>query len=158
MDPAISLSIIKTELKNCQDDASKYGWLITEVDELRQSFTVSMKSPVDNEQYIVRFQFDNYREYPLFIEFIDPGSNSFGVKHAYPQNTDSFFHALPCICHPCSRKAYKQYSNVAPHNDWTLVGWQSNPQTGSLQNVQSILRAIYHRISDPELYKGRMKG
>lgn len=159
VDPVTSLLIIKNELANCDREAIKYGWKFSEINEKDQTFVVDMKSPVDSERYIIEIKFDNYKEWPLFIEFIDPHNGQKGTKNAYPTNEgklDSFFHSHPCICNPCNRKSYKGYSGI--HNDWTdLAGWQQRPETNSLKNLRLILLAIYSRIRNPDIYAGRMK-
>lgn len=155
VDPKISLAIIRKELEECQEDASRNNWIISPTDESNQLFTVKMKSPIDDQEYIIEIKFDNYKEIPMNIEFIDPTTRTKGTKNAYPSGKGrhgSFFHGLPCICHPCSRKAYAP----GPHQDWTLAGWQQNPQAGSLTNIRAILLAIYSRISDEDEYGGRM--
>jgi hypothetical protein len=157
VDPAVSLAVVKKELEECREDSSAYGWEIAEPKEAEQIVIVRMQSPLDKEQYVIELKFDNYKEYPLLIEFLEPRTGERGVKKAYPSNTDGFFHAFPCICHPCSRKAYSQYVAGAPHPDWTLAGWQANPGLGSLKNIRAILRAISSRISNPEFYRGRME-
>ena len=157
VDPAVSIVVVKKELEECGQDSFTYGWEVSNPNEAEQIVLVRMKSPVDAEQYVIELKFDNYKEYPLLIEFIDPRTGERGVKRAYPANTDGFFHQFPCICHPCSRKAYAQYVGGAPHPDWTLAGWQTNQGTGSLKNIRAILRAINSRISNPEFYKGRME-
>ena len=94
---------------------------------------------------------------PLHIDFIDPESGKSGIQRAYPKSTGNaghWFHNHPCICHPCSRKAYK--TEGGPHRDWTLGGWRQNPKVGSLTNIKAILQAIYSRISNSDLYGGRM--
>jgi hypothetical protein len=118
-----------------------------------------MKSPIDNQEYIIEIRFDSYKEIPLNIEFIEPNNPSArGTKNAYPLGKGkygSFFHEkLPSICHPCSRKAY----SPDLHHEWELAGWQQNPQIGSLTNLRAILSAIYWRISDEDEYGGRMHG
>lgn len=157
--PEISLSIVRAELSQCKDEADKYGWLISEIHEQAQVFTVKMQSPVDGETYVLEVKFDNYKEWPLYLEFIDPTTGQRGVKNAYPQNDGNhsgFFHGQPCICNPCSRKAYHGYGGV--HNDWKdLVGWQRHEKIGELKDIGAILRAIYFRISTKDNYRGRMK-
>jgi hypothetical protein len=155
VEPAISLTVVKKELEDCRQDASIYGWEISEINESTQTFSVKMRSPLDKEEYLIELKFDNYKEYPLLIEFINTKTGERGVRSAYPANTDSFFHTFPCICHPCSRKAYQQFVAGAPHSDWQLAGWQSNPQTLTLKSIRAILRAMNSRISNPEYYKGR---
>lgn len=158
VDKGISLSIVSKELEGCRESAADNGWDISPIDEEGQVFKVRMRSLVDREEYIVKVKFDNYKEYPLFIEFVDPTNGAEGTKTAYPQSDDNFFHSFPCICHPCSRKAYNQIAPGAPHGDWQLAGWQQNQGVGSLKSINWILRAIQARINDPTSYKGRMKG
>jgi hypothetical protein len=156
VDPRISLAIVKKELEDCEKAASLYHWVISPIDEANQLFTVKMRSPSDDQEYVIEIKFDNYNEIPPFIEFIDPTTGQRGTKNAYPRGkgrTGSFFHPNAVICHPCSRKAY---GNL--HRDWTLAGWQSNPKTGTLTTMRAILEAIYSRISNDEEYGGRMHG
>ncbi len=154
VDPKISSAIVRQELEACKEDIALYGWEISSIDEPNQVFTVKMKSPIDNQVFIVEIKFDNYKEIPPYIEFIDPTTGQRGSKIAYPASkgrTGSFFHTNACICHPCSRKAYGGL-----HKDWALSGWQSNEKTGSLKNIRGILEAIYSRISNEDEYGGRM--
>jgi len=155
VDKTVSLSIVKSELDKCQGDAEKYGWEISPLDEGVLSFKVKMISPIDKEIFVVSFKCDNYREWPPYIDFVDPVSGQEGVKNAYPLSSDGFFHQNILICHPCSRKAYANFKG--PHGDWDLPGWENNAKTGALKNILAILLAIYERISQPEIYKGRMK-
>ncbi len=118
---------------------------------------MNLKSKLDNEKYILEVRFDNYKEWPLYLEFIDPVTGEKGTKNAYPKGDDSFFHQHPCICNPCSRKAYADYSGVHKDADWTLAGWQQNQKTNTLVDLRSILEAIYARINNRDIYQGRMK-
>ncbi len=159
VDRRISINIVRQEVQDCQEDSQRFGWEISETNEETQIFTVKMKSPIDNEQYVIEIRFDNYKEWPLLIEFIDPKTGQKGTKVAYPAPSGKFggfFHEKPCICHPCSRRAYKGYSDL--HQEWNMSGWQQNLGCGDLKNIQSILRAIYFRISNPDTYRGRMRG
>jgi hypothetical protein len=156
VDPRISCSIVRKELRDCEEDQTAFGWQISPVDDESQLFMVTMTSPVDGEKYIMEVAFDNYKEWPLLIEFVDSATGAKGVKHAYPapsKKHGGFFHENPCICHPCSRKAYKGL-----HADWEMAAWQLNPKVGSLTTIRAILNAIYARIRDPESYNGRMNG
>jgi hypothetical protein len=162
VDPRISINIVKNELESCADLAKIYGWEISEIDTSNLLFTVKMVAPKDSEEYIVEIKFDDYKEIPLLIDFLDPKTGERGPKNAYPKeegdNSNFFnFHQptnMTCICHPCSRKAYKDYSAI--HTDWNMAGWQQNQQVGSLVTIGAILMAIYSRISK-STYVGRMK-
>ena len=157
VDPRISIEIVRKEIQKCQPDIDQFNWEVSGIDVGNQLFKAKMKSPIDAEPYIVDIKFDNYKEWPLLIEFVDPVSGESGNKNAYPAGSGKYgnlFHKHPCICHPCSRKAYKELSG--PHANWSLIGWERNPKVGTLTNIRAILRAIYFRISNQNVYKGRM--
>ena len=157
VDPKTSLKIVQEEIKECEGEAVCCGWVFSEIDEPTQTLTVTMTSPLDKERYILEVKFDNYKLWPPYLEFIDPESLQKGGKRAYPRNVGnnaSFFHDNPCICHPCSRKAYSNYGG--PHGDWgEIAGWLRHPQVGGLTSIPNILRAVYGRISREDIYKGR---
>lgn len=155
VDKRISIIVARKELQDCINDAKRWKWEISSIDENTQSFIIKMRSPIDSEEYIIEIQFDNYKELPLLIEFIDPSTQEKGTKNAYPSD-GSLFHNFPCICNPCSRKAYNEVYG-GPHQDWKMNNWQQNPKVGSLKEIRAILRAIYFRISNKDIYKGRMK-
>jgi len=159
VDRAISINLVRSELKSCEKDALRFGWDIFAVREEDLSFGIKMISPMDGEIYLIEIQFDNYKEWPFYIEFVDPLDGKMGTKNAYPSGkNDSFFNfhnGMPLICHPSSRKAYSDLQG--PHGDWKLIDWENNSKTGALRNIHAILLAIYERISQSEIYKGRMK-
>jgi hypothetical protein len=162
---SVSLARVKRDLEECAVYAANCGWIISEIDEPNQLFTVTMKSPLSlrkendqavHETFILEVKFDDFPEIPLLLEFIDPKTGEKGTRNAYPKTNNSFFHRMPCICNPCSRKSYKSFNPKAPHGDWKYTGWQTNAKVGTLKTVGAILKAIYSRISDPETYAGRM--
>lgn len=153
---SISVNKILQELDRCRDYGDKCGWLISEIDESSQTFTVTMVSPIDQEKYILEVVFSDYPELPLILDFIDPKTGARGTKTAFPKNDDSFFHPAPCICNPCSRKSYKSFNSSGPHQDWQMIGWKENSKVATLKSVDSILRAVYSRISNKRKYHGRM--
>ena len=155
VDNSISIAIVRKEIADCGVDVDRYGWEFFEINEEGLSFTVKMFSPVDGEIYLIWIRFDNYKEWPLLIDFVDPLNGQEGTKNAYPQcKNDGFFHGQALICNPCSRKAYGNLKG--PHPEWQYAEWQTNPKTGALKNLRAILLAINERIRRPELYKGRM--
>ena len=68
----ISRQTVAEEIEACQESCKDYGWLISSVDEVNQLFTVTMASPIDQQQYIVEVRFDNYPETPYLLDFIHP--------------------------------------------------------------------------------------
>lgn len=160
VDQETSLRIIREELKPCYILAKKYGWDISEINKDELTFQVKMVSRVDQQIYLIEIKFDNYKSWPPYIEFIEYDTGKRGTHRAYPKNQGnqaSFFHEHhPCICHPCSRKAYKDYG-TGLHSDWKIDAWQSYEAWGKLHTLEAILLAIWGRISDEEIYTGRMR-
>ncbi len=153
----VALVTIESEILDCQEHCKKYSWQISEIDKADQSFTVLLVSPIDTEKYLLEINFENYPEWPLYLEFVEIDTGIKGSMKAYPKQSrkhGGFFHPKPCICHPSSRKAYKEYSGL--HRDWDISAWKQNPQVTNLTNLLSILDAIYSRISIMEVYNGRM--
>ncbi len=151
VDLQLSRQMIVEELQAAQAAASAFGWIIKFAqDEL--SFTVELKSSVDNEVYILELNCTDYKELPPHIEFILP-TGEHRVPSAYPESTDSFFHSNLLICYPFNRGAYGTYSG--PHQDWQMSGWQALcPEASTLGDI---LLSIQHRLNSPALYKGRRK-
>lgn len=160
VDPRISLGIIKAELAECEEKRVLFAWEFSPIDEATQTFMVTMKSPIDGEQYLLEVKFDDYREHPLLLEFVHPITKQRGVPSAYPApsrgHSGGFFHNKPGICHPCSRNAYAGYT--ALHANWKMSNWEKTTGVGSLRTLKTIFIAIWTRISDPEIYNGRMHG
>ena len=117
VDRVNSINAVRIELKSCEENALHFGWDIFAIREEELSFGVKMFSPLDGEIYLIEIQFDNYKEWPLCIEFIDPLNGAIDTKNAYPAGKiDNFFlvhNGMPLICHPSSRKAYS--SLKGPH-------------------------------------------
>lgn len=152
----ISRQTVAEEIEACQENCKDYGWLISSVDEVNQLFTVGMTSPIDQEQYIIEFKFDNYPEHPYLIDFIHPKTDIKGEPNAYPHKVgESFFNKTGnqgFICNPCSRKSYSGYTGI--HSDWTISNWKAG--ANGLINLNAVLNTIYTRISNKATYDGRM--
>src|SRR5688572_24471950 len=82
----------------------------------------------DNELYLLKFDFSNYREQPPLIQFIDPSNGVLNNRNAYPQTKeDSFFHDNgPTICAPFNRGAY-----ATLHSDWVIGSWDQSEVQGT---------------------------
>lgn len=156
VDQKISILEVERELSGCKEFLHGIGIVLSDVDTEKLLFTADVASSIDHEKYRMEFKFDNYPAWPLYIEFIHPETGERGTRKVYPKSTDSFFHGFPCICNPCSRKAYQSQVPGAPHSEWNMIGWRDNPQVGSLKTIDAILLAVYSRINNSQFYLGRM--
>jgi hypothetical protein len=153
IDSAISIATVELEIEDSKEYSEHYGWVISTIDKDNLVFSVLLQSPIDQEKYLLDFGFDDYPEKPFKIDFIHPITRERGMAKCLPKSNDSFFHPSAfVICHPCSRKAYKDLSG--PHGDWSMSGWRSI--AGEMKTLKHILHAIYTRLSNKEIYLGRM--
>lgn len=159
VDRQVTVAIVERELAAARRLGAHYGWKFSSVVAEKPSFYVTIQSAIDKEVYHVDFELDDYKEMPPYIEFINPATGERGSKRCYPMDTHpeggAIFHAMPCICHPCSRKAYARYRG--PHADWDaqISNWQALAK--GLTGIPEILLMIQARINDPGGYKGRME-
>jgi hypothetical protein len=153
MNALVTRMTVEQEILEAKAYGEPLGWQFSDIEIDRCVFTVRLHSSIDDQEYLVEFQYDDYPEKPYLIDFIHSRSNLKGQSSCYPKGkTDSFFHPQGLICHPCSRKAYTGYNNV--HADWGMAGWQQI--AGGLTSLKNVLDAIYTRITDKTLYDGRM--
>ncbi len=152
MNKAVSLATVKQEIEEAMECSKDYGWEFT-LNLEKQSFTVLLQSPVDQEKYLLQFCFDDYPEKPYLINFIHPDTGAVNSQGCLPRGHDSFFNQHGyTICHPCSRRAYAGYTGI--HPEWNMSGWQTI--AGGMINLKFILIAIQERISNPKIYHGRL--
>ena len=159
VDPAVSRIHMEQELAAMSDYAVSCHWEITP-DLEHLSVRVKMRAHND-DLFIVEIHCDDYKELPPLVDFIDPNTGASGTRHAYPRTSDSLFHdSGPCMCAPCSRKAYKSFFGTGPHSDWSPGNWTqstaNNTPWVNYSTLGGILGLIYKRLISPEHYKGRM--
>lgn len=158
VDHAISLALVRSEYSGVLARAPQFAWKVSDLIESSLVFDVTMNSRIDGGEYKVELRCDDYKEKPPYIEFINPKTGERGVPSAYPKDAagdaGAIFHGQPCVCHPCSRKAYEA---GGPHlNDWgpRMKDWVA--MSGGLVTLLDILMMIQARINLPGSYAGRM--
>ncbi len=160
VDAAISRSILESEITEMSPLMRSFDWEVTPNMPLLKVIT-KMRAH-NGDLFILEIDFENYKEWPPFFEFLDPDSGARGSRRAYPQSTDSFFHPSgPCICAPFNRKAYKSVVDTGPHGDWPFCDWMTsranNYDWSHVRTLGDMLSMVQTRIVIPEFYLGRMK-
>lgn len=155
----ISREHLREELELAQVLADTFRWEI-KADLGQLTMMVTMKAHT-GDIYILSGLFDNYKEKPPLLDFVDPDTGDVGTRHAYPKcSNDSLFHTFPCICAPFSRKAYQEFAPGAPHGNWKTTDWMSSKESNidwsNYNTVPAMLGLIQTRLSRPALYEGRM--
>lgn len=151
----VSVLILEAELQTAKRMGAGYGWEFTDLDPNGPSFSVKIQSVVDNEQYIMEFQCDDYKEKPPYIEFKHPSTGEKGTRVCYPSDSQpdgSIFHDLPCICNPCSRKAYGHRGGPHPEWDPNIGNWINMMGPTTIGEITLMVQA---RINSKDKYRGR---
>jgi len=151
VDPAISRAIVESEMERSAPIAATFGWLV-ERDPGGLIVRVGMRSAVDEQEYLLEAGCDNYKAWPPYLEFIEPGTLARGSARAYPRGGNGYFHSLPCICAPFSRKAYQTWGG--PHGDWSPGDWVR--LAPAFSTLGEIFHLVQRLINDTRLYQGRM--
>jgi len=82
MEKEISLQIMREEIEACQQEQDLYGWEFSSIDEGNLTFTVRLLKTMDGEIYKLYVQFDNYPQWPPFLDFIEESTGTIGIKAA----------------------------------------------------------------------------
>ena len=151
VDPEISKRIIEEELQIMAPLITSYGWEVS-TDLPNLIVSVTMKSVVDNEVYIVEAKCDDYKELPPYFEFVHSVTNERGTKRSYPAD-GSFFHPTPCICVQWNRKAYNAHGG--PHGDWPMPNWLS--YRPGMTTLGDFFHLVQRQINNKQMYRGRME-
>lgn len=151
MPPDLSRVYVEEELAALIPLKATFGW------ELRSDFAAlkvrtTLKSARDNQIYVLDLAFDNYKEWPPYLEFVEWDTGKIGTRRAYPKGGRGYFHTHPCICAPFSRKAYNRYGG--PHGDWDINNWIS--LTPTVNTLGDILLLVQRLLND-STYQGRME-
>lgn len=156
----ISREHLLEELYLARQISGMMGWEI-ESDPDHLIVTVRMKA-YNDDLFILTGKFDDYKEIPPALDFIDPKNGEIGTAHAYPKSkVSSLFHSGgPCICAPFSRKAYKVFSKTGPHEDWKYSDWMNSTvqqvDWSNYNTLPKMVGLIHTHINRPDLYAGRM--
>jgi hypothetical protein len=151
VDPAIASAIVEEELARCVPLQATFGWTM-EWDPQALRVEVGLRSAVDGEPYLLRAVCDNYKAWPPFLEFLEPDTRRAGTPRAYPRGGRGYFHSMPCVCAPFSRKAYTQCGG--PHGDWQISNWMAlRPEVTMLGEIFLLIQLL---LNDPTAYQERM--
>jgi len=155
----ISVRIVEEEYRRARRIGQGFGWKFSDLDPSVPSFTVQVLSSIDRQSYVLEFACDNYKEWPPYIEFIHPETGERGTKRCYPLDSapegGAMFHLTPCICFPCSRKAYGRWQG--PHPDWNdrIENWVA--MSGAITTLADMILMVHSRINMENSYHGRME-
>jgi len=157
----VTRTLVERQLADVRELTQTNGWEV-EADLDALTVEVRMQSPVDGEEYVVRFDCTGYDEKPPHVEMVHPETGEVGHYEAYfdDRGKNPFLIAFddgpghPVLCHQYNRRVYDDDTDL--HNNWTVGDWQSD--AGNLTTLGDIAADIYHRISDPERYQGRYDG
>jgi hypothetical protein len=155
VDQEISRRTIEEELQTMSPLISAYGWELTS-DLANLTITITMKSTIDSEVYILEARCDDYKALPPYFEFIHPETKERGTKRCYPADGSFFYNTPdkpPCICVQWNRKAYT--TEGGPHNDWAMSNWLS--YRPGMTTLGDFFHLVQRQMNNKQMYKGRME-
>ena len=83
----------------------------------------------DGSRFGLNVECDGYPGSPPAWHWCNPETGTCDLPADTPRGS-GFFHGSLCICAPWNRLAYKNVNPNAPHGDWELSTWMTNPNTG----------------------------
>jgi hypothetical protein len=147
MDSIQAAMNIQRDALALDDTRASLGWLVRPWPLEATSFTVTIRSRLDNEEYVFKFEWSDYPEGPPSIRCVDPATQSHAVRAAWPQ-CDGFRPPPEAdLCLNISREGF------ALHPDWNrdaVRRW--NPAGNPLA---SVLHTLQDRLNDRTKYHGR---
>jgi hypothetical protein len=149
--PTVSRAHVEEELEEVARWSERCGWLLDWQPE-QLVLRVTMRSSIDDEQYVFEFLFEDYREIPPLIELLHPVTGERGTARCYPAGGRGYFHPNRLICAPWNQRAYAVHSG--PHSDWEMKNWATyRPHHHRLGSILALLQDL---LNDPS-YTGRME-
>lgn len=158
MQADVTEALVERQLEHVRELAETNGWEV-KADLESLAVEVRMQSPVDDEEYVVHLNCEEFDEKPPYVEMVHPKTGEVGHYEAYFDDRGKSPNIIaygdgkedPVLCHQYNRRIYED--DATPHSDWTMGDWQSD--AGNLTTLGDILSDIYHRIADPGRYQGR---
>lgn len=151
MQAKVTRELLDEQLEQVRSVAASHGWQV-DADLESLAIEVTMVSPEDGEEYIVRFDCEDYDAKPPLVEMVDPETGEVGTPYAYfDDGTQLIAHPDgPILCHRFNRRVYEE---DGIHDNWNdMAGWQR--EAGNLTNLGDILVYIHRRLHAPH-YEGR---
>jgi hypothetical protein len=146
----LALAELEADIPALLDRAARLGWVV-DYDLSKLVVVIHMTHSSSGELYVLRGVFDTFRTLPPAWEFLDPDTGEEGTAAAYPmpvpppENPNGLSPVVissgsrgRVICLPCNRRAYREFDDKAPHQDWKLVNWSNqSPAYNSVEEMVS---------------------
>lgn len=109
------------------------GFEVVRIDAL--TFVARNLAARDGEKFAMHVRCDDYPVLPPIFSWCHPDTFELERPQFIPMGQHGYFHPSGTPCAPWNRNSYKQFRANAPHKDWEMVGWQTNPKTGQCTNL-----------------------
>ena len=144
-------SIVAKQIEQVMENSHLYGWEFEVVGDYQFRITLTAN---DGDWYQIEVNYEGFPGQPPAFHWRDKATGELDRPDASPNQYDFFIrhNDVPVICAPWNRLA----SEVGPHSEWSLAGWQSNERTGETKTLSAMLLRIAVELKS-EKYQGRQQ-
>jgi hypothetical protein len=139
--------VFEEQFGHLQENAGSREWPLV------RGFILGMEAR-DGSHYWLLVNCSDYPALPPEWHWYNPSTRALDQPADTPKGS-GFLHSSGRICAPWNRLAYKKIDPNGPHDDWDLVNWVTNPNTGKCTTLSAMALRIHVEINS-EHYQGRM--
>ena len=146
--------ILDKEIRALEKFAQIKGFDVVRIDPLH--FVAKNLDSRDGQKYALHVQCDDYPVLPPVFTWCDPNTLELENPRNLPVGKQGYFHDSGTPCAPWNRNSYKEFRTNAPHGDWKMVGWQTNPNTGQCTNLGRMFAKLCNELKSERYQKRKI--
>jgi hypothetical protein len=139
------------ELEALMSIAAARGWPLRTFS--ARSFLLGLQARDDRWWYLL-VDCESYKATPAAWHWSTPEGTDLDSAKVTPKGKGGYFHGSGKICAPWNRLSYKVVDPAAPHGDWQLANWISNPKNGGCRTLSAMALRMHVELSS-ERYQER---
>lgn len=118
-----------------------------------RSFLLGLQARDERWWYLL-VDCEEYKATPPAWHYSTPEGTDLDSAKVTPKGKGGYFHGSGRICAPWNRLSYKVIDAAAPHGDWELANWLSNPKTGGCRTLLAMALRMHVEFNSVR-YLGR---
>ena len=147
----VTTLVFEEEFGHLQGIAENRGWELTRIG--GPGFILVLPAR-DASHFALKVICENYPSLPPIWHWYNLKTYALNKPPDTPKGEGGYFYSSGCICAPWNKLAYKQEDPNAPHGDWQLETWLTNPNTGECTTLSAMAVRMAVELAS-ERYQGR---